>query len=104
MTDFVPRTGAASRQRLDDVVVVDLDIHVLDRPEHLIPYCDPPWRDAIEPNRHVPPFGGGGNVFPNFPGQWAPRAAVAVTPDEMRADLDALSIDIGIMFPEALLS
>jgi uncharacterized protein len=105
MVASTPRARAASRMRLDDVVVVDLDVHILERAEQLAPYCDRPWRQVLEGGQAVPPFGGAGaNVFPNFPGQWEPRASVAFTPAEMRADLDELSIDIALLFPERLLS
>lgn len=106
MTASFAKASAAARTRLDDVVVVDLDVHVLDRPEHIAKYCDPKWREVLLSGQAatIPPYGGGANVFPTFPGQWAPRAPVATTPEEMRADLDELSIDIPILFPEGLLS
>jgi predicted TIM-barrel fold metal-dependent hydrolase len=103
MARLIPRTGATSRIRLDDALIVDLDVHLLENAEELAPYCDQPWRRVIEEQQPVPPFGGGGRMFPNFPGQWIPRRPVGLTAAAMREELDALSIDVGVLFPERLL-
>lgn len=86
--------------RLDDLPVVDLDVHLLDDPADLAAYCDRPWQRVIAERQPIPPFGGNLRLFPNFPGQWEPRRPVAVTPAALRADLDALSIDLAVLFPE----
>ena len=92
-----------SRMRLDEIPIVDLDVHLLEDLTDLAAYCDRPWRRVIEERQPVSPLGGGYRLFPNFPGQWEPRRPVATNPHDLRADLDALSIDIGVLFPERLL-
>ena len=58
----------------------------------------------IAERQPVPPFGGGLRMFPNFPGQWEPRRPVSTSPATLRADLDALSIDLAVLFPEMCLA
>jgi uncharacterized protein len=94
--------GGLHSQRLDDVLVVDLDVHLLEDRAALISDLEPKWRPAAA-EQPVPPFGGGGRLFPNFPGQWQPRWHVALTPEQMRHDLDELSIDLAVLFPESFL-
>jgi predicted TIM-barrel fold metal-dependent hydrolase len=102
MAVLIPPGGLSARTRLDGLLVVDLDVHLLEDKAALVSYLDPKWRPAAV-EQPVPPFGGGGRLFPNFPGQWQPRWHVALTPDEMRRDLDELSIDLGVLFPESFL-
>ncbi len=103
MATWIPTTGIASRQRLDDVLIVDLDVHLHDSPEVIAPYCEQPWRDVLLSGQGVPPYGGATRLFPNFPGQWEPRRPVSLDPRTLRADLDALSIDLPVLFPEGFL-
>lgn len=100
---WISTTGAVSRARLDDMLVVDLDVHILEEPAEIAAYCDRSWRSVIEERQPVAPFGERLRLFPNFPGQWEPRRPVATTPETMRSDLDALSVDVGVLFPEYLL-
>ncbi len=101
MASWIPQAGVSSRMRLDDLLVVDLDVHLLDTPADLAPFCEQPWRQVLEERQDVPPYGGGARLFPNFPDQWEPRWSVAQTPETLRTDLDALGIDLAFLFPEA---
>jgi predicted TIM-barrel fold metal-dependent hydrolase len=85
------------------VTVVDVDVHVYDGPDELAPYCDMPWRRSLEHIASAP------HRYNDLPG-YAPRAVYhAVFPGEfkndysdsaeqLREDLDLLSIDHGIIF------
>ena len=100
MSTWIPTTGIPSKVRLDDVPIVDLDVHLLEDLDQIASYCDQPYRRIIEERQPIPPFGGNARLFPNFPGQWDPRRPVSLTAETMRADLDALSIDLAVLFPE----
>jgi hypothetical protein len=102
MVTLIPPGGLATRLKLDDVLIVDLDVHLLEDKPAIIEHLDPKWRAAAAAQPSAP-FGGGGRFFPNFPGQWQPRWKVALTPDEMRYDLDELAIDLTVLFPESFL-
>jgi hypothetical protein len=99
MATWIPTTGIPSKMRLDDIPIVDLDVHLLEDIDEIAAYCDAPWRRVIAERQPVPPFGGGLRMFPNFPGQWEPRRPVSTSPTTLRADLDALSIDLAVLFP-----
>lgn len=101
MATWIPQTGGSVRARLDDLLVVDLDVHLLDTAADIAPFCEEPWRRVLAERQDVPPYGGGARLFPNFPDQWEPRWSVAQTPESMRADLDALGIDLAFLFPES---
>ncbi|HEY7909894.1 MAG TPA: amidohydrolase family protein [Thermomicrobiales bacterium] len=104
MATWIPTTGITSKIRLDDLPIVDLDVHLLENVDEIAAYCDEPWRRVIAERQPVPPFGGGLRMFPNFPGQWEPRRPVSTSPATLRADLDALSIDLAVLFPEMCLA
>ncbi|MCF8567844.1 amidohydrolase [Alicyclobacillus tolerans] len=100
----------SSTERLSDIVVVDVDVHVHDTPTELAPYCDMPWRKSLEalkdvPERYLslpgyaPDFGG---TLPVWPGGHFENRAVD-TPEQMRQELSKFNIDIGILFPDNLL-
>jgi hypothetical protein len=36
------------KEKLQDILVVDCDVHVHESPGELAPYCDMPWRKALE--------------------------------------------------------
>jgi hypothetical protein len=109
MTDQPVRTPEQHHERLENIIIVDADVHIHESPTALIPYCDMPWRKSLEvlasvPDRYldIPSFspGGGGYIAP-FPG--GQSGGRATDPDQLRADLDALSINIAILFPDHLL-
>lgn len=98
-----------SIRKAEDVFIVDTDIHADDPPSALAPYCEMPWRRALE------------NMADNYRGYYAipgyspflpldpvfPEEGFGVrltgTPEKMRAELDKLSIDVGILFPNHML-
>ena len=105
-TSTIERT---ERLTLADMVVVDADVHVNDPPGALAPYCDLPWRLSLEslhgasyPYLQVPGFAPNLRLDPPIQGSHAYRSVD--TAAEMRAELSALEIDIGILFPDHMLS
>jgi hypothetical protein len=47
MTDTAT-TPKERREKLEDILVVDCDVHVHESPAEPIPYCDMPWKVALE--------------------------------------------------------
>jgi uncharacterized protein len=93
---------------LDDMFVVDLDVHVNESPADLIPYCELPWRKSLElsaaiPHRYLD--------IPGFAPQFVPWAQMAsierrttvTTPAQLREDIDLLGVDIPVLFPDSML-
>lgn len=96
------------RRTTESLLIVDADIHVNDTPDRLAPYMAQPWRLSLEalakgPQRYldVPGFAPSLKLDPPIPGGHAARSVH--TPAEMRAGLDDLGIDLGILFPDNLL-
>src|SRR6476619_3725341 len=96
------------RLKVNDMIIVDADVHVNDTPVALAPYCDMPWRKSLEvldsgPQRYldIPGFSPSLKLDPPVPGGHAARSVH--TAAEMRESLSALSIDVGILFPDNLL-
>lgn len=89
--------------------IVDVDVHVSDPPEALVPYCDMPWRKSLElvaKGRQayvdIPGYAPGGlKNSPPIPGGHERRSVY--TKAEMREELDLLGIDDGILLPDNLL-
>jgi predicted TIM-barrel fold metal-dependent hydrolase len=109
----VEEQGAARRARepLSERLVVDADVHVHESPGALAPYCDMPWRVALETVRDVPERyldipgfspGGDGTLTARFPTAHEATRMVH-TPDQMRRELSALHVDIAVLFPDHLL-
>jgi uncharacterized protein len=102
--------NTARRERLEDIIVVDADVHVHESPGELAPYCDMPWRKSLEvlanvPERYldIPGFSSGaGSLSAPFPGGHDSKRMVT-TPEQMREELSELSIDIAVLFPDHLL-
>ena len=97
-----------TRTKLRDVLIVDADIHIDDHPAALAPYCDMPWRRSLElqgtlPQRYLsaPGYSPQLGLDPPFPGGL--NARHTSTAAQMREELDALSIDVGVVFPDHLL-
>jgi uncharacterized protein len=91
------------------MVVVDADVHVNDTPGALAPYCDLPWRLSLEaldgasyPYLQVPGFAPNLRLDPPIQGSHAYRSVD--TAAAMRAELSELEIDIGILFPDHMLT
>jgi predicted TIM-barrel fold metal-dependent hydrolase len=98
----------SQRLRLSDVIVVDADVHAHETPGALAPYCDMPWQRSLElladvPERYldVPGFAPKLNLDPPFPGGFNLRTVTSAA--QMTEDLRAMSVDIGILFPDNLL-
>jgi predicted TIM-barrel fold metal-dependent hydrolase len=97
------------RLTLDDVLVVDADVHVDDPPGALAPYCELPWRRSLEYLAEGGPYGyldipGYAPSYwpdPLFPG--GRQVRTVETAEQMREELAALSIDVGVLFPDNLL-
>jgi predicted TIM-barrel fold metal-dependent hydrolase len=93
---------------LDELFVVDLDVHVNDTPADLAPFCELPWRKSLEalekvPQRYldIPGFA------PNFT-PWAilptiERRTTVTSPTQLREDLDLLGVDVPVLFPDSML-
>ncbi len=104
-------TGRRERkEKLEDILVVDCDVHVHESPGSLIPYCEMPWRVALENIKDVqefyldiPGFSPGTTAYEaKFPsGQEGTR--MVHTAEQMREELDAIHVDIGVLFPDHFL-
>lgn len=98
------------RNESEKMVVVDTDVHVNDSPGELAPYCDKPWRLSLEtaqnmPHRYlsIPGFAPeSGSSMPVWPGGHDATRSV-LTPRQMREELSAIGIDVGVIFPDNLL-
>jgi predicted TIM-barrel fold metal-dependent hydrolase len=98
-----------ARETLQDVLVVDCDVHVSDTPQELAPYCEMPWRKSLEvlsnvPQRYldIPGYAAGlGSLTAPFPGGIQQRGLK--TPQQARQELSEIMVDIGILFPDNLL-
>ena len=93
----------------ESIRIVDVDVHIHEQPKLMAPYCDMPWRKSLElmqeePGRYndIPGFSTGPRLDPPFPGGAAARKVFTAT--QMRAELDALDIDIAVLFPDHLLT
>jgi uncharacterized protein len=104
-------TGQKGRkEKLEDLLVVDCDVHVHESPGELAPYCDMPWRKALENVADVeeyyldiPGFSPGMTWYEaRFPSGHEGRRMVH-TAEQMREELDEIHVDIGVLFPDHLL-
>ena len=82
MTTWIPTTGVASRMRLDDIPVVDLDVHLLEDLTDLATFCDEPWRRVIVEGQPVSPLGGGYRA--TSPTSSSSRARARISPSRFR--------------------
>lgn len=97
------------RNRLDDILIVDCDVHVHESPAALLPYCELPWSKALENLKSssgymaIPGFSPGTSIYqPSWPSGHEKGRRVE-TPEQMRAELSEIHVDIGILFPDHLL-
>jgi len=93
---------------LDATFVVDLDLHINEKPQDLLPFIDPAFRRVLEflaevPWRYldIPGFAPTHVPWPILP--TANRKTTVFTPEEMRNDLDYLGVDVGVLFPDCFL-
>lgn len=102
--------AAPARAHWQDMLIVDVDVHIHDTPRALVPYCDMPWRVALEniQGMHenyldIPGFSPGQTVYqPAWP-TGHERDRTVATQEQMRSELDALHVDLAILFPDNLL-
>src|SRR5260370_16341400 len=102
--------SADRREGLDELLVVDCDVHVHESPAALIPYIDRRWRPSLELIKdypetnsylNTPGFSGGGMGYgdgPMFP-SGSPGPRVVSTPQAMRSELSAIQVYIVLLFP-----
>src|SRR5260370_42648039 len=92
--------SADRREGLDELLVVDCDVHVHESPAALIPYIDPRWRPSLElikdyPETYsylnTPGFSGGGMGYGHRPvvPSGSPGPRVVPTPEATRSALRA---------------
>ncbi len=102
---------SSKRQSLEEMLVVDVDVHLHEKPAEMAAYIDKPYRQSMEiagsfqDDRYLalPGFAPGDTFyFPMYPGGGeAGRAVWGI--QQMRDELDKIAIDIGILFPDHLL-
>lgn len=99
------------RQSLDDMLVVDADVHLHEKPAEMAAYIDEPFKQSLEiigsfqDDRYLalPGFAPGDSFyFPMYAGGGDGGRAVWDVP-QMREELDKISVNIGILFPDHLL-
>ncbi|MQA05205.1 MAG: amidohydrolase family protein [Streptosporangiales bacterium] len=105
-------SSAAASESLEDVLIVDTDVHVHESPGELAPYADMPWRVALEhikDNREsyldIPSFSPGVSDG-SYQAKWPTAhegARMVWTQEQMRLELDQLNVDLGLLFPDHLL-
>jgi predicted TIM-barrel fold metal-dependent hydrolase len=108
MTQVQPTTPQ-HREKLEDILVVDVDFHIHESPAELEPYSDMPWKKSLQvlssvPDRYldIPSFSpGGGAYMAPFPGGHS--GGRVTTPEQARKELDELFINIAILFPDHFL-
>ncbi len=98
------------KEKLEDILVVDCDVHVHESPRAIMPYCEMPWQKALETIQDVqefyldiPDFSPGTTVYEaKFPsGQKGTRMVHSAS--QMREELDEIHVDIGVLFPDHFL-
>src|SRR5579859_431428 len=104
---------AAAPLTLDEVFVVDADVHAHESPNELAPYVEQRWRKAVEnaarvTRRYLDVPGYSPGVGPGLPGSNLPsgrgaREEIVWTAEQMRRELDSFSIDAAVIFPDFFL-
>ena len=67
------KSAARRRERLEDILVVDVDVHLHESAAEMAKYCDMPWRKSLEviatlPERYLDTPG----LSPGVDELWAP--------------------------------
>ena len=90
------------------MLIIDADIHVNDTPANLARYIDKPWNISLQTLAQgkwgyldIPGFAPSLKLDPPIAGQHEMRSVH--TADQMRTELTALGVDIGILFPDNML-
>lgn len=89
------------KERLEDVLIVDCDVHVHESPGELAPYCEMPWRKALENIKDVqeyyldiPGFSPGMTWYEaRFPSGHEGRRMVHAA-QQMRKELDEIHVNL----------
>ena len=98
--------SVAERMRLEDLLIVDADVHVHESPRALVPYCDMPWEVALRSCRRA-------RALPRHPRLLARAATAATTrfptgheargwctrPSRCCEELDEIHVDLGRPLP-----
>src|SRR5258708_20263931 len=104
------RMSEDRREGLDELLVVDCDVHVHESPGALIPYIDRRWRSSLELIKdypetnsylNTPGFSGGGMGYgdgPTFPSA-SPAPPVVPTPHAISPEPSARQSDPGFPIP-----
>jgi predicted TIM-barrel fold metal-dependent hydrolase len=98
------------RETLEDILVVDADVHVHERPEELAEYAEGPWDVALREiakieERYLDLPGMSPRAEYRIPWPGGPnRIQKAETAADLRAGLDPLSVDVAVLFPDHLLA
>src|SRR5918997_2850974 len=109
VTDTMERTRE-KKEKLEDILLVDCDVHVHESPGELAPYCEMPWKKALENIQDVqefyldiPGFSPGTTAYEaKFPsGQEGTR--MVHDADQMRREMDEIHVDLGVLFSGHLL-
>jgi predicted TIM-barrel fold metal-dependent hydrolase len=102
--------GRRPKRALEGLTVVDVDVHIHEKPGALAPYCEMPWRKSLEfletvPHRYldIPGFAPQLSPYAIFPDSGGKRRSTVTSAKQMREDLDELGVDIGILFPDHFL-
>ena len=104
-------TREDKREKLEDILIVDADVHLHESPGEMANYIDMPWRKSLEvieniPERYLdlPGFSPGlssGYTAPFPSGRVYNRMVHSAA--QMRDELSELFIDIAVLFPDHLL-
>jgi uncharacterized protein len=111
-TDAPPHILAEHKRSstLENTFVVDFDVHINERPSDLVPFCELPWRKALEelekvPHRYldIPAFAPNISVWAGAAFSTLERRTIVSDPGQLREDLDLLGVDVGVLFPDSFL-
>ncbi len=81
--------------------VIDVDFHLAERPADLAPFCDAPWRVAVEAADGLPPWTVRTATHPTYAKRVAPPPAH--TPAALRERMATLGTDAALLLPGPLL-
>lgn len=102
-------SAMAGTEKLEDVFILDADVHIHEQPAELAEYARPPWDVALRAIAEVP------ERYLDLPGM-SPRAEfrtpwpggsnrpqIVESAAAMRRELDELHVDVAVLFPDHLL-
>lgn len=98
------------RFRLKGPTIIDTDVHIHESVQGLAEQCESPWNKSLEiakdiPERDldIPGLSPGGAGFDPLWPSTQKRIQRVFTPTQLRKDLDAMNIQMAVMFPDHLL-